>query len=86
MVETAVLNDQTMNFKENQLLMHSHLMADLRAWASANDVPFVDIISRLDNDRDVLVSSVHLSPRGNRMVAEAFSEEISRQTYIAPEN
>ncbi len=86
MVEMTISHDQTMNFKENQLLMHSHLMADLKTWASANDVPFVDIISRLDNDRDVLVSSVHLSPKGNRMVAEAFSEEISRRIYKSPEN
>jgi lysophospholipase L1-like esterase len=61
---------------ELQLLIHSVLMKNLRSWAKANQVPFVDVIARLDHDRDVLVSWVHLSPEGNRMVAEAFAEKI----------
>jgi hypothetical protein len=41
-------------------------------------VPFVDVVKALDQDRDVLVSWVHLSPRGNRMIADAFAEEIKQ--------
>ena len=59
-----------------KLLTHAVLMRDLATWAEANQVPFVDVIARLDQDRDVMVSWVHLSPRGNRMVAEAFADEI----------
>jgi len=62
--------------RELQLLIHSVLMEKLKNWAKSNAVPFVDIISRLDHNRDVMVSWVHLSPRGNRMVAEAFAEKI----------
>ncbi len=61
---------------ELALLIHSVLMKKLEIWAEANQVPFVDAISRLDHDRDVLVSWVHLSPKGNRMVADAFADKI----------
>jgi len=59
-------------------LTHSKLMTDLKLWASANSVPFVDIIEATNRDRDVLLSWVHLSPRGNRLVAQAFAKEILR--------
>ena len=65
---------------ELTFLAHSVLMKDLSAWAKVNQIPFVDVISRLDQDRDVMMSWVHLSPKGNRMVAEAFAEEIIRHT------
>jgi hypothetical protein len=57
-------------------LAHSFLVKDLEVWAKENNVPFVDAIAELDNDRDVMVSWVHLSPRGNRMLAEALAEKI----------
>ena len=59
-------------------------MESLKNWVSAENVPLVDIIGQLDNDRDVLVSWVHLSPEGNRMVAEAFSEEILERITVEP--
>ena len=61
---------------ELALLIHSVLMKNLKVWVKENNLPFVDVISRLDHDRDVLVSWVHLSPKGNRMVAEALGEKI----------
>jgi hypothetical protein len=61
---------------ELAFLIHSVLMKKLKVWAKNNQIPFVDVIAKLDHDRDVLVSWVHLSPRGNRMVAEAFAEKI----------
>jgi len=63
-------------------LTHSRLMTDLRLWASANTVPFVDIIEATNEDRDVLLSWVHLSPRGNRLVAQAFANEILRHECV----
>lgn len=65
------LTSQELNF-----LRHSRLMRELEIWAASQDVPLVDVISALDGDRDVLVSWVHLSPRGNQMVAAAFAQEI----------
>ena len=55
-------------------------MDALREWASRNNIALVDIIKILNEERDVLVSSswVHLTPRGNMLVAEAFAEEILR--------
>jgi hypothetical protein len=43
-------------------------------------VPFADIVSALDRDRDVLVSWVHVTPRGNRLIAEAYAREILPRT------
>jgi len=42
---------------------------------------FVNAIKKTDDDRDVLVSYVHLSKKGNRMVAEAFAEEIMKYNW-----
>jgi len=66
---------------ELQFLIHSELMKKLKPWAKTNHVPFVDVIARLDHDRDVLVSWVHLSPKGNQMVAEALAERILEYDY-----
>jgi len=67
---------------ELALLIHSVLMKKLEAWAKTQEVPFVNVISRLDDERDVLVSWVHLSPKGNRMVAEAFAEKILEYNWV----
>ena len=60
-------------------LIHARLMSDLRTWAKTADVGFVDLIKVLDDDRDVLVSYVHLSPEGNRKIAAALASEILRE-------
>lgn len=57
-------------------LTHVRLMRDLETWARERGIPFVDAIAALDGDRDVLLSWVHLSPEGNRMLAEAFADAI----------
>lgn len=61
---------------ELSFLTHTVLTTSLENWATSNRVPFVDVVKVLDQDRDVLVSWVHLSPRGNRMIADALAEEI----------
>ena len=55
------------------------LMTELRSWIEANDVPWVDVIAALDNDRSVVRTWVHPDATGNRMIAEAFSEQILRR-------
>lgn len=79
-IQAKMLQSKELRPRELRFLTHAILMKDLTAWARANQVPFVDVVARLDQDRDVLVSWVHLSPRGNRMVAEAFADEILRHT------
>lgn len=59
-------------------LTHRILTNDLKAWAVSNGVPYVDVIGALDKHRKVLLSLVHLSPKGNRMVAEAMAREVRR--------
>jgi lysophospholipase L1-like esterase len=64
--------------RELHLLTHAVLTTDLEHWAAVNRVPFVNIQHVLDHDRDVLMSWVHLSPRGNRMIADALAEKIGQ--------
>nr|WP_281719536.1 hypothetical protein [Nitrosomonas nitrosa] len=61
---------------ELSFLTHTVLTTSLENWAISNRVPFVDVVKVLDQDRDVLVSWVHLSPRGNHMIADALAEEV----------
>ncbi len=68
---------------EVDLLTHERMMADLREWAAANQVPLVDVIAALDERRDCLVSWVHLNAEGNRIVARAFERGILEQTGLA---
>jgi hypothetical protein len=75
-IQTKLEQSGALIHPELALLIHSVLMEKLEFWANAEKVPFVDAISRLDQERDVLVSWVHLSPRGNQMVAEGYAEKI----------
>ncbi len=65
---------------ELDLLTHARFMHDLRAWAADNGVPLVDVIAAMDRRRDCLVSWVHLTPEGNRIVAKAFERTILDRT------
>jgi lysophospholipase L1-like esterase len=78
MVKDKLEKEGAIKVRELHLLAHSTLTTDLEQWATSNHVPFVNIQKALDQDRDVLMSWVHLSPRGNRMIANALAEEIIR--------
>lgn len=75
-INNNLANNGDISQGELHLMVHNELMRDVRGWASANDVPFVDIISALDSDRSVLLSWVHVSPQGNRIIAREFANEI----------
>lgn len=62
--------------REAQFVVHAGLMEELEAWAHVNDVLFVDAIRELDGHREQLVSWVHLSARGNDLLAAAFAATI----------
>lgn len=68
---------------EYSLLIHQRLMKDMRQWAEKHDVPFIDVIGALDQDRHYLLSWVHLHPDANRVVAAKLSEPIMRQFCVA---
>jgi lysophospholipase L1-like esterase len=74
------------NRYELDLLTHARIMDELRKWAAANGVPLVDVIAATDQRRDCLVSWVHLSPEGNRMVARAFEDGILAQLHMTDAN
>ena len=57
-------------------LIHARIMHDLRQWAAANGVDFVDVIQILDQDRHHLTSWVHLDRQANQRVAEALAARI----------
>lgn len=77
-IEARLRASQKMTPQELTFLAHAVLMDRLEEWARTNHVPYADVIDRLDQDRDVLVSWVHLSARGNQLVAAAFADEIRR--------
>ena len=77
-IDTRLRANQKMTPQELTFLAHAILMDRLKEWARTNHVAYADVIGRLDQDRDVLVSWVHLSARGNQLVAAAFADEIRR--------
>jgi lysophospholipase L1-like esterase len=84
MVRAKLREGKKLTANELYFLTHSALMDAERDWAAMNRVPFVDVIRALDQDRDVLVSWVHLTPKGNRMIAAALAEEIQNHTCLHP--
>jgi hypothetical protein len=78
MIKDKLDKEGEIKTRELHLLAHSVLTTDLEKWAESNHVPFVNVQKVLDQDRDVLMSWVHLSPRGNRMIADALAKEITK--------
>jgi lysophospholipase L1-like esterase len=58
---------------------HVEVMKRLEDWAKANDVPFADVIGVLGHRRHLLLSSVHLSPRGNQVIAHVLGRKVLEQ-------
>lgn len=65
---------------ERNLLVHQRILEAQGAWARAQQVPVAPILDALDEDRDMLVSWVHLSPEGNAVVARTYAREILART------
>jgi hypothetical protein len=80
-IRARLFQSEQMKPSKLKLLMHAVLMKDLATLAKSKQLPFVDVIAKLNQDRDVMVSWVHLSPRGNRMLAGAFADEILKHTW-----
>jgi len=57
-------------------LVHGELMDAGKRWAAEQQVPFADVIGALDENRQHLVSWVHLNAAGNRVVAETLAAKI----------
>jgi lysophospholipase L1-like esterase len=75
-VVNKLKNNEDLTSHQLFLLKHALLMKELKSWALKENVPFVDIIKSLDQDRDTLLTSVHLNPRGNKIIAREFADKI----------
>lgn len=76
MVQAKYARGEELESYEASFIIHDQIMKDLESWASQNQVPLVDIMDLLDNDRQLLLSWVHLHADANRKIAEAFANVI----------
>jgi hypothetical protein len=83
-IERILQRGEPISGYEFNFLIHARLMRDLRNWAEKNKLPFVDIISLLDQERQHLVSWVHLDAYANVLVSDALADEISQQRLCRP--
>lgn len=83
-IERRMAQNKEVTSFEQSFLVHRRLMKDLRQWANAQEVPFVDIIGALDQQRHHMLSWVHMHPEANRIVAGEFSDAILRE-FCTPE-
>lgn len=67
-------------------LAHDRMMDDLTTWAREHRVCLIDGIGTLDSHRECLTSWVHLTPQGNRLLAEAIARDILIQLRKADRN
>ena len=59
------------------ILVHHHLMNALKAWALNNRIVTIDVVEELGTHRQELISWVHLSPTGNKLVANEFAASLA---------
>jgi hypothetical protein len=83
-IERILQRGEPVSGYEFNFLIHARLMRDLRNWAEKNKLPFVDIISLLDQERQHLVSWVHLDAYANGLVANALADEILQHGLCRP--
>ena len=70
-------NNDKISLHQLHLLKHYLLMDKLRTWCVDKNIMFVDTIKALDQDRDTLITYVHLNSRGNKIIAHEFADKIS---------
>ena len=59
-------------------LIHAEIMQSLEKWVKENDVPYVDVVRAFDEARmrNQLLTWVHLTAKGNQLIAEKLGDEI----------
>jgi len=78
-IEHMLQRGEPISGYEFNFLIHARLMRDLRTWAQNNKLPFVDIIRLLDQERQHMVSWVHLDAFANGVIADALADQILRR-------
>jgi hypothetical protein len=76
LIDAKLAAGEPLDKQAQRLFVHTRLMRDLKAWAASAGLPFVDVISAMDQERDNLLTHVHLSRRGNEIVARQLSAAI----------
>ncbi|HET6350475.1 MAG TPA: hypothetical protein VFH88_15465, partial [Candidatus Krumholzibacteria bacterium] len=72
----SLAKDGTITHLELDFLTHAAMMDTLVTWVHSQGLPLADVIAAMNGRRDCLVSWVHLSPEGNRIVARTFEASI----------
>lgn len=81
------LNETTITRFECQFVRHAGLMKRLREWSALENLDLVDVIDRLNSNRQFLTTWVHMGKSGNEIVAESFADKIAQYWCpSAPEN
>lgn len=70
------LNGEQLSNIDVSFLIHEQIMRDLEIWSQQHAVPLVDAISSIDQNRDYLLSWVHLHANANSMIASALADKI----------
>jgi hypothetical protein len=83
-IERILERGESISGYESDFLIHARLMRELKSWTEKNKLPFVDIISLLDQERQHLVSWVHLDAYANGVVADALAAEILKHKSCRP--
>lgn len=85
------LDKYSISYEEIKLLTHSKLMEGEKKWAHDNNVNIIDGIKALDQHRNELITWVHLSARGNYMLANEIANRLWETNHqfwkdTSPEN
>lgn len=76
LVEQTLEENDGLLAVQASLLVHHHLMGQIRVFAQENDLPLVDGIAAMSRDPSEMRSGVHLSALGNQWIAEAIHQNI----------
>jgi hypothetical protein len=76
LIKIKIAKSQPLSRNEHRFFVQMILMDDLENWATSAGLPFADAISALDQERDNILTHVHLSKRGNEVVAQQLSKTI----------
>ena len=79
-IERIMQRGEPISGYEFNFLIHGRLMQDLEKWAHDKNLPFVDVIKLLDQDRHHLVSWVHLDAYANSKIADVLAAQILQRT------
>ena len=76
LIHQRLNNGEKVKAQAIYFLSHNELMKNLEAFTHQHHIRFVDHIQAMNSRRDYLLSWVHVSPEGNKIIANGFVDEI----------